>query len=174
MAKKFNLSLFFKKNKTVLLVVGIVLIALFFFGVNADIMDAIQIFRKGPEEVKQGGCQLVEGFDESMWVDLPHEDKLSYCGLTSMTSDEWNVIHGSPVDMTQLSIIGNWCNENPNVNVKTLQDIKYSNEETRCKLENGSWGTPEQCRGLGRGLGEQYRELNEKISEQKRKVNTGK
>ena len=65
MAKGFNLNLFFKKNENALLFVGLALIALFVFGVNADVMGDIQIFKREPEveEVKRigGGCQLVEG-----------------------------------------------------------------------------------------------------------------
>ena len=62
MAKSFNFTLFFKKNENALLFVGLALIALFIFGVNADVMGAIQIFRKDPEEVKKigGGCKVIE------------------------------------------------------------------------------------------------------------------
>ena len=64
MAKSFNFTLFFKKNETTLLVVGLVLIAMFVFGISADITGDIQIFRKEPEveEVKRigGGCGVIE------------------------------------------------------------------------------------------------------------------
>ena len=69
MAKSFNLSLFFKKNENALLFVGLALIALFVFGVNADVMGDIQIFKREPVEqrVKRigGGCQLIEGFEQA-------------------------------------------------------------------------------------------------------------
>ena len=63
MAKSFNFTLFFKKNETTLLVVGLVLIAMFVFGINADVVGDIQIFRKDPEEVPKrikGGCKVIE------------------------------------------------------------------------------------------------------------------
>ena len=63
MAKNFNFTLFFKKNENALLFVGLVLIALFLLGVNADVVGDIQIFRKEPEEeVKRigGGCRVIE------------------------------------------------------------------------------------------------------------------
>jgi len=77
MAKSFNFTLFFKKNENLLLVVGLALIALFVFGVNGDVMGAIQIFRKDPEEVKgvDGGCQLVEGFNyEDFHCDMAFDE----------------------------------------------------------------------------------------------------
>ena len=64
MAKGFNLNLFFKKNENALLFVGLALIALFVFGVNADVMGDIQIFKREPEveEVERigGGCGVIE------------------------------------------------------------------------------------------------------------------
>ena len=62
MAKSFNFTLFFKKNENALLIVGLVLIAMFVFGVNADVIGAIQVFRKDPEEVKKvgGGCKAIQ------------------------------------------------------------------------------------------------------------------
>ena len=64
MAKSFNFTLFFKKNETTLLVVGLVLIAMFVFGISADITGDIQIFRKDPEEVPKriggGGCKVIQ------------------------------------------------------------------------------------------------------------------
>jgi len=63
MAKSFNFTLFFKKNEDALLIVGLVLIAMFVFGVNADVIGSIQIFKKEPEEVKRvggGGCKAIQ------------------------------------------------------------------------------------------------------------------
>jgi len=62
MAKSFNFTLFFKKNENALLIVGLVLIAMFVLGINADVIGAIQIFKKEPEEVKRvgGGCKVIE------------------------------------------------------------------------------------------------------------------
>jgi hypothetical protein len=89
MAKSFNFTLFFKKNENALLFVGLALIVLFVFGVNADVMGAIQIFRKEPEveEVKRigGGCQLIEGLTSSQSDALDANDLNALINSEGMT-----------------------------------------------------------------------------------------
>ena len=59
MAKGFNIELFLKNNQTTLLIVGLILVAMFVFGVQADITGDIFISRKGSENTKRlgGGCR---------------------------------------------------------------------------------------------------------------------
>ena len=65
MVKSFNFTLFFKKNETLLLVVGLVILAMFFFGVNGDMIGNIQFLsgnsnsQEKPLDNKPGGCQRI-------------------------------------------------------------------------------------------------------------------
>ena len=59
MAKGFNIELFFKKNQTTLLIVGLILVAMFFLGVNVDIVGEIFVSRDNvPDDNTKriGGC----------------------------------------------------------------------------------------------------------------------
>jgi hypothetical protein len=66
MAKSFNFTLFFKKNETLLMVVGLVILAMFFFGFNGDMIGNIQFLSGNsnsqaiPLANKPGGCQRIE------------------------------------------------------------------------------------------------------------------
>ena len=64
MAKKgFNIELFFKNNQTVLLIVGLILIAMFVFGVQADITGDIFVSRRAPNDNTKrlgGGCGAIQ------------------------------------------------------------------------------------------------------------------
>lgn len=167
MAKSFNFTLFFKKNEDALLFVGLALIALFVFGVNADFVGSIQIFKKEPavEEVKRvgGGCQLIEGFDEEQWNALSHNDKVPYCGMAPVASAQWEEIGGPPTDIDQFEILGTWCNVHNTQTPQTPQTPQSTQQ--RCRLKDGNMAEGEQCRQMGRQMGNKYRKLSEKISE---------
>ena len=136
MAKSFNFTLFFKKNEDALLIVGLVLIAMFVFGVNADVIGSIQIFKKEPEEVKRvgGGCQLIEGLDVDMWNNLSHDAKVPYCGMAPVASVEWDEIGGPPDNFAQIKTLGTWCSSN--VKAKNSPN-KVVNNEVRYRDKSG-------------------------------------
>lgn len=59
MAKGFNIELFFKKNQTTLLIVGLILVAMFFLGVNVDFVGEIFVSRDNVSDdntKRIGGC----------------------------------------------------------------------------------------------------------------------
>ena len=62
MAKGFNIELFFKNNQSVLLVVGLILVAMFVFGVNVDFVGDIFVSKKAPNEntKRLGGCGAIQ------------------------------------------------------------------------------------------------------------------
>ena len=64
MAKSFNFTLFFKKNETLLLVVGLVILAMFFFGFSGDMVGNIQFLSGNSQAIplanKPGGCKRIE------------------------------------------------------------------------------------------------------------------
>ena len=63
MAKGFNVELFFKNNQSVLLVVGLILVAMFVFGVNVDFVGEIFVSKEGEpnENTKRlGGCGAIQ------------------------------------------------------------------------------------------------------------------
>lgn len=63
MAKGFNVELFFKNNQTVLLIVGLILVAMFVFNVNVDFVGEIFVSKEGEsnENTKRlGGCGAIQ------------------------------------------------------------------------------------------------------------------
>jgi hypothetical protein len=62
MAKGFNVELFFKNNQTVLLIVGLILVAMFVFGVNVDFVGDIFVSKRPPNDntKRLGGCGAIQ------------------------------------------------------------------------------------------------------------------
>ena len=62
MAKGFNVELFFKNNQSVLFVVGLILIAMFVFGVQVDVLGDIFVSKKAPSDntKRLGGCRAIQ------------------------------------------------------------------------------------------------------------------
>ena len=127
MAKGFNFTLFFKKNENALLFVGLALIALFVFGVNADVMGAIQIFRKEPEEVKRigGGCQLIEGLTSAQ------ADALDANDLNALINSNSN-----GMTIQQLYAIMQAAKNHPNVKAQNSPN-RVVNNEVRYRDKSG-------------------------------------
>lgn len=56
MAKSFSISGFIKTNQTLLLLVLLFVVGMFFFGVSAEVSGDIQIRRKHDNQKQLGGC----------------------------------------------------------------------------------------------------------------------